>query len=817
MTPPLNARFRRPATLLVMALMLLASSMHPTRLEAAVLSNQNGPTGVEPDWKSLEGDELVGVTMMEAGTAYKAGDSAKALELLSSARLKRPGQPKIILATVFVYMRTRNFEAALTDLGQVLKIDPGNLEALRILGPCNEALGRDEMAAASYQALIKRQPLNEKPYYSLGAAYFRLGAIDKAIEAYHQPVSIKPKDPLAHEALGSAYYQAKRYPEAIASFEKALEIDPTYAEAHNSLGTAYYTSDEKKKGVEHVRLAIKANPRYAKAYSNLASMLAMNEEYEAALPPLNSALTLDVLDGHAWNTLLLTLERVLLPDAAKTERKTPPEDLKGDALASWHLAAFSESVKAGTIQVGARHLIKGLQANIHRADLLNQLGILLVGSPYSALSPRLLQLAVTINPSFEAASENLRLYYKNLSREQLATVRSSMEKKLEEDPDNLQAHMQLGRVYAAQNRFEQAIPHYLDCVRLAPTNINNRITLSYALYQGGRMDAALESLIECLKLDPVSKVVWDKILIAAEAMQPNSDPNKKIELPRPPEDLQLDNKAAALWHFREARKHDIKGSNTWVMAARHLGASIHLDMSTPAGFYMYGDLASRQLSKRLAVPFYERADALSPGYRPLEKELAEVRKDAAIEGDQARVTLLQQRMLAEPENPAVALNLANLLMRYNKTKEAVTTLQKSVKHSPSNEVVRLTLARVFYADGDLDSAIGELDALLKQGVRSPSILFQRAWLMLEKPSPSRAELDSAVKLLARARQIEGEKTPALFIQTLARTYHLQGDQEQALKTAKEALVAAKIEENEGLIQQMNAEIEKYGKSTPEAP
>jgi tetratricopeptide (TPR) repeat protein len=790
----------------------LSGWLHPSTVPGAVVSNRL-PSGDGPDWESLEADEMIGFTMMEARAAYTTGAWAKALELVAAVRSKRPGRPKIMLVSVYVNLQLGNHEAALKDLDQALKIDPENTKVLRLMGLCNEALGRNEAAAANYIALNERQPLNEKPYYALGAVYFRLGEVDKAIAAYQKPVAIKPEDARAHEALGAAYYQAERYPEAILSFTRALVLNPDYAEAHNSLGTTYFARGEKKKGIDQVRLAIKIEPRYAKAYSNLASMLATGEAYPAALSNLTIALSLNLLDGNSWNTLLLTLERSLGGDDKEGDLE-PPKGLSGDERASWYLEAYGKAMGSGTFQSGARHLIHGLQANFNRADILNQLGLLLVQSPYAALSPLLLQMAVAVEPDFEPANKNLAIYYRQLGREQLAMVRTNMEKQVEENPDNLQAHQQLGRVFSAQGHFEQAIPHYLACVRLEPTNVASRISLSYVFYQAGHLDAALETLLTGIQLDPHSKQAWGKLLLAADMMQPNDHSQKRVDLPQPREGLQFDDKGLALWHFRQARKYDIKGTNEWVLAARHLGESIRLDTSIPASYYLYGQLARRHLSKRMAVPFYKRATDLLPGTALLEEEFAQVRREAAVEADEARARALQQRLHEEPGNSEVAFALAKVLLRHKKTQEAIQALQQGLENNPSNHVVRLALARALYEEGDIDAAIGQVDELLQRGLRSPSILFQRAWLMLEKPAASDADLQRAVSLLMRARNMEGNATPVLFIQTLARAYHLQGDRAKAVQTAEEAILAAMAKKDEDQARQISRELERYKQTLP---
>jgi hypothetical protein len=66
----------------------------------------------------------------------------------------------------------------------------------------------------------------------------------------------------------------------------------------------------------------------------------------------------------------------------------------------------------------------------------------------------------------------------------------------------------------------------------------------------------------------------------------------------------------------------------------------------------------------------------------------------------------------------------------------------------------------------------------------------------------------------RARNMEGTATPVLFIRTLARAYHLQGDRAKAVQTAEEAILAAMAKKDEDQARQISRELERYKQSPP---
>jgi cytochrome c-type biogenesis protein CcmH/NrfG len=74
--------------------------------------------------------------------------------------------------------------------------------------------------------------------------------------------------------------------------------------------------------------------------------------------------------------------------------------------------------------------------------------------------------------------------------------------KLKNDPNNSALLVQVGGLYHATQRFDQAAIYYGRAVNVDPKNVANRTRLASSLYRGGDADGAISQLNQALTYDP---------------------------------------------------------------------------------------------------------------------------------------------------------------------------------------------------------------------------------------------------------------------------------------------------------------------------
>jgi tetratricopeptide (TPR) repeat protein len=76
------------------------------------------------------------------------------------------------------------------------------------------------------------------------------------------------------------------------------------------------------------------------------------------------------------------------------------------------------------------------------------------------------------------------------------------------DPSNAPARAELGNLYFAAERFDEAIKWYTEALKLSPTDVAVSTHLGMSYYYVNQPDRALEQFDRSLKLDPKHVTTW---------------------------------------------------------------------------------------------------------------------------------------------------------------------------------------------------------------------------------------------------------------------------------------------------------------------
>jgi len=94
-------------------------------------------------------------------------------------------------------------------------------------------------AIADYDQAIKLDPKNANAFKFRGLAYYRKQDYFHAIADFDEAIRIEPGNAEAFYQRGTAYVQKKDYGRAITDYNVAIKLDPKYAFAFNNRGDAY--------------------------------------------------------------------------------------------------------------------------------------------------------------------------------------------------------------------------------------------------------------------------------------------------------------------------------------------------------------------------------------------------------------------------------------------------------------------------------------------------------------------------------------------------------------------------------------------------
>ena len=201
------------------------------------------------------------------------------------------------------YMDDENYEKAIEELQEVLKINPNLAQA----------------------------------YNLLGIVYLKQNkSLQSSIGSFQQAIRVDPNFPDAYFNLGITYAGAGNSPqEALGYFEKAIAIDPNYGKAYLGLGwvTLFEKKDpQKAEGLFQKAIDVGAN-KLPEAYFGLGMAYVTMGKKERALGPVSTLRSLNRFD------LAATLESVINEEsdkeaAAKSEETGGGQDEKEFSLPS---------------------------------------------------------------------------------------------------------------------------------------------------------------------------------------------------------------------------------------------------------------------------------------------------------------------------------------------------------------------------------------------------------------------------------------------------------------------------------------------------
>jgi len=243
-------------------------------------------------------------------TPSKAPDKAAAYYHYSMAHIYEE--------LVTAYGRTELASKAIDEYRLALENDPGSEYLNTGLAELYARTGRIRDAVLEAQDMIKRDPSNLEAHKLLGRIYLRsLGDLQagsgssdllkNAIEQYEQIVKLEPDGIDGHLLLGRLYRLNNDLQKAEGEFKTSVKLQPDSEEAATMLAYLYNEEGDSKRAVD-VLTSVPDDARSAKLYSALAYTYEQEKQYKEAISAYQKAAeldhdNLDAIRGLAQNLL----------------------------------------------------------------------------------------------------------------------------------------------------------------------------------------------------------------------------------------------------------------------------------------------------------------------------------------------------------------------------------------------------------------------------------------------------------------------------------------------------------------------------------
>jgi tetratricopeptide (TPR) repeat protein len=115
------------------------------------------------------------------------------------------------------------------------------------------------------------------------------GKIKEAVPFFEAMTETNKKDAEAFYNLGIAYSELGRFEDAVMRLKKAVEYDKNHSNAWVGIGVAYIRLGRKNDATDALKRAVALDPSNGYAHRNLGALLAMDNEFQSALPHFREA------------------------------------------------------------------------------------------------------------------------------------------------------------------------------------------------------------------------------------------------------------------------------------------------------------------------------------------------------------------------------------------------------------------------------------------------------------------------------------------------------------------------------------------------
>jgi tetratricopeptide (TPR) repeat protein len=240
------------------------------------------------------------------------GDKTEAVDdalsqLGEELRLK-PGDPAPLWGFTTDFFEQPKTPRAIERVHALMRPYADHPEAHFYLGLVADAQGQTLEAAAQYEAALRTNPSDARPYNKLGLIWQRAGKFDAAIANFRKAIQLDPLTTVARFNMGVALMQLQKYDQGLTELREVLKLHPRDAATHFCMGFGLLYSGKIDDAVARFREGLRYQPNDAEAHFGLGSALSAKHERNEAAAELREALRLHP-DYPGAQQLLRQLER----------------------------------------------------------------------------------------------------------------------------------------------------------------------------------------------------------------------------------------------------------------------------------------------------------------------------------------------------------------------------------------------------------------------------------------------------------------------------------------------------------------------------
>lgn len=187
----------------------------------------------------------------------------------------------------------------ISDLRQVVELDPDDAESWLHLGTAYAAIGHMGDAAAALKQAVELDSDVCDARVAYARVLVQMGKLDDAAFQLLKASQLEPSDARIQQELGIVFYEKRLYDKALVWLSKAAQNASSDARVHYALGLAYEAKKDIAQAIACYREALRRDARLIDARRTLSDALASIGEHESAIAELNQILQIERSDERA--------------------------------------------------------------------------------------------------------------------------------------------------------------------------------------------------------------------------------------------------------------------------------------------------------------------------------------------------------------------------------------------------------------------------------------------------------------------------------------------------------------------------------------
>jgi tetratricopeptide (TPR) repeat protein len=602
----------------------------------------------------------------------------KAIDFYKQALKLDPGASFLFEELTDLYIQSGRLKDAVTEAEDILKHDPNNLDARRILGRIYT-----RMIGDAQQGKINEEMLRA------------------ATDQYVKIVAKDPKDMESWLTLGRLYRTARNSVEAEKAYSQALALDPNNEDALTGLAIVYSDVGDTKKAIEKLQAVTNKDPN-PRTLAALAGSYEQLHDYKSATEVLRKAIELDPENGRIKRALAHDLLESGSFDEALKYYKEIADDDPHDTDA---LLRMAEIFREKHDFAKAREVLDKAKAvdpeNLEvRYDEVNLLAV--EGQTDKAIDMLKAILKDTERKSYSETEKGTRVnllerlgeLYRGANQNQAAI--DTFRQIADLDPDSgARAEAQIVDTYRAAKDFKNARAEAETAMKKYPDERILKTVDASVLADMGKVDQAVAELRGLLNGDHDRETQLD-IAQLYERVKRYEDMGKPLDAAEKLSETKPDKET--VYFMRGAMYERLKKYDASEVEFRKV---LDLDPESASALnYLGYMLADRGVRLDEAQKLISRALELDPDKGAYLDSLGWVyfRQNRLDDAEHALVRALSKSDVGQ--DPTVHDHLGDVYLKMGKTKEAITQWQASLKEAET--------------DSQSDMEPGELTAINKK-------------------------------------------------------------------------------------------------------